>query len=276
MVARRPAGVASGQVALRIVQEVEKVRVWATPTKRIRVFVPAACKMTDLPGDFWIEGIEGSASQHDVVFELSAVRGQTVEIPILPDRAALTVLQFASVSWIGRNNSLTDDNALDPDPLHTGSRTVFPDARTVAAGARDQVTVQVSLRVPPPKDLEVFLRSFDADDPAPLAPDVDPNDDGSRGIYRNATIPYTAEEDNPGSLGEENGRIDGEDASAVAPLVIPARLQAEETGLQVTKQPGDNFGIAAVCDRDFALQLRNRDHVDQVRIVRSQQRNRNS
>lgn len=266
MVARRPVGSLAGHVELKIIRGANKVKVWATPTKRVLVVLPAVYSVADLPREFWIEGIEGSAQQRDVVFELSPVNFEGV-----PDRVALTVIQFAQMAWIGQRNSLNNDNALDADPHvpgWAGARRVFPDARSTTEAARDRVTLSVKLTVEPVENLDVFLRAFDIDDPAAHDPHVDPNDDGSSGTYPNTSIGYTADEDNRGRVGgKASGLITGQDADDIARLTFPAGSKEKTTEFQVTKQPGDNFRIAAACDRDFVLDFRNRDQRDQEKIV---------
>ncbi len=273
IVLRKPVGF-SGAVEWRMISG-GGVGVWESPQKHAWVDLPKVYNTDDLPRELWVEGVLPSSAPRDVTFELRALSGVLLlaadEMPPVPDRVSLTVLGFAGISWIGRNNSVNDGNVLDADPhvpAWPSSQRVFPDARSVGDAARDRVTILVELSVPPPEGVDVFLRAFDVDDPSPLDPDVDPNDDGSSGVYRNTTIPYTAEEDNRGSVaGQKRGRIAGEDGSGVARLTFPAGTRSREVEFQVTKQPGDNFRVAATCDRDFALDLRNRDSNDGATIV---------
>ncbi|GIW41413.1 MAG: hypothetical protein KatS3mg076_1990 [Candidatus Binatia bacterium] len=271
IVIRRPVGLAAGQVELRDVMNGELVEVWESPEKRNQVLLPRVYDVEELPRELWVEGVIGSSAPRDVVFE---VRGQAAdETPLVPDRVALTVVELASLDWIGRGNSVNDDDSLDADPhvpSWPGSLRVFPGARAPGGPPRDRVTIRVRLAVAPPEDLDIFLRAFDVDDPSPLDSDVDPNDDGSSGIYPNSRIFYTAEEDNRGSVRSRKwGFIAGEDASGVARITFPAGTATREVEFQVTMQPGDNFRVAATCDPDYALQLRNLDQEDEERIVDS-------
>ncbi|TVQ32876.1 MAG: hypothetical protein EA376_04315 [Phycisphaeraceae bacterium] len=90
------------------------------------------------------------------------------------DEAALTVIGVQKVEWVGRQNSVSDEDALDACPnwpagLSPGSVRVFPDARFVGGAVestpRDRVDVRVTLTVKPVEPVTMYLRSFDVDDP---------------------------------------------------------------------------------------------------------------
>ncbi len=269
MIARRPPGLNAGQVELRITQGVTRVRVWAAPEKGIIVLLPAIFNVADLPREFWIEGVQSSAQQRDVKFELRLLPQEGVAAK--PDEVDLTVVRVAASQWLGKGNSLRDDDTLDADPhmpAWPGARRVFPDARALAGAARDKVKLKLQLPIEPVEDFDVLLRSFDIDDPAARDAAVDPNDDGTAGSYPGSGIAYTAVEDNRGTFAtKRSGKIDGEDADGIATLRFPAGTKEKEIEFGVSKQPGDNFRIAAACDRDFLKQLRNQDDEDQEKVV---------
>lgn len=269
MVARRPPIPADGTARLVAVAGGERVKVWTTPQKTAEIELPATFDVSQLPMEFWVEGRAGSAAQRDVVFELQGPAAPNVIT--VPDRVSLTVIQITQTAWVGQGNSLTNGNALDADPHDPhwpGAVRVFPDARARGGAARDVVTVRVTLSVEPVEDWNVYLRAFDVDDPAPLDPDVDPNDNGDEDTYPNSDVDYTADEDNRGEVdGHKAGELDGQDGDGIATLTFPAGSNQQDIDFQVTMQPGDNFRVAAVCDRTYLPQLRNRDQDDHQDIV---------
>jgi len=76
------------------------------------------------------------------------------------DEVGLTILGIERIEWVGRGNSVYDDDNLYPEPnwpsgVVPGSIRVFPGARAVGgvvgSAARDIVDVRVTLSVAPPR-----------------------------------------------------------------------------------------------------------------------------
>jgi hypothetical protein len=271
MVARRPPIPATGTAQLVATRGGDKVRVWTTSGKAAEVILPAQFDVSQLPMEFWVEGIDGSTAQRDVQFELDGPAAPGVVA--IPDRVDLTVIQISQSAWVGHSNSVTDGDMLDADPHDPhwpGALRVFPDARAAGGAARNTVRVRVTLSVEPVEDWNIYLRSFDVDDPAPFDNDVDPNDEGLGGTYPHTNIGYTADEDNRGAVnGHKAGELAGQDADGIATLTFPAGTNQEDIDFQVTMQPGDNFRVAAVCDRTYLPELQNFDLTDDQNIVDS-------
>ncbi|MCB0338819.1 MAG: hypothetical protein KDD53_04405, partial [Bdellovibrionales bacterium] len=205
-------------------------------------------------------------------------------------RFTVTVVGVQSLKWKGIGNGRTpgsyayDSDTLDDDPLWEpeflwpGVR-VFPGARAlggnVETGFRDKVNLEVTLSVAPIEPLNIYLRSFDVDDPSEEAEFVDPNDAGIDGSYSGSNIPFTDEEDNRGEVfGLKAGWFTDQTQELGYPsTVFTKRLhfdagQSVETAeFQVSHAPGDNYQVVASPDKEFLLDLRNRDSEDTFRIV---------
>lgn len=179
---------------------------------------------------------------------------------VVSSRVALTVLGVQSVIWKGRGNSRYDANELDGDPnwpsgLAPGSVRVFPGARaingSVESEARDKVGVEVTLSAPPPIPVDVYLRSFDVDDPTASETDVVDGfcvDDESHAW------------DNRGSTPDKAGAFVGNPTPSFPfKLSFAAGQRTNETEFQTTLQPGDNFRVVANADRHFLVCLENAD-----------------
>jgi hypothetical protein len=196
---------------------------------------------------------------------------------LVSDAVAITVLGVQSVDWLGRGNGFTpdsmnhDSDTLDRLPTVAGIDTfrVFPDARAPRFNEpRHFVDVRVQLTVAPVEPVTLFLRAFDLDDPSGEVAFIDPNDTGGGGNYPGTAIPYTADEDNRGTVnGLKAGLFTGQDAHEIAQLIFPTGETSRTIEFRVSQHPGDNYRVVANGDRDFLLTLRNRDQDDQFRIV---------
>jgi hypothetical protein len=152
MVARRPPIPATGTAQLVATRGGDKVRVWTTSDKAASYFRPKF-DVSQLPMEFWVEGINGSTAQREMEFELDGPAAPGVVT--IQDRVDLTVIQITQTTWVGRANSLTDTDVLDADPHDPhwpGALRVFPDARALGGAARDTVPVRVTLSVEPVED----------------------------------------------------------------------------------------------------------------------------
>lgn len=130
MVVQRPPGVVDGQVELRRIPvpgATGDAKVWEGREKGVAVDLPATFTVDQLPKPLWVEGIRGSSRLRDVQFGVQLLNGTLAggggeerepdgEVVGKPDEVALTVLEIARVEWIGKGNSLQDDDALDLDP----------------------------------------------------------------------------------------------------------------------------------------------------------------
>ena len=207
--------------------------------------------------DLWAEGVAPHAEQRATEFSMECAMADGF---IVSNRVALTVLGIESVRWRGRGNSRNDSDDLDDDPnwptgLAPGSARVFPGARSVNGvvepEARDKVGVEVTLSVAPPVPVNVYLRSFDMDDPSADESDVV---DGC--CVDNELYAW----DNRGSQPRKEGAFVGNPAPSMPFELSFARGQrTNEAEFQTTLQPGDNFRVVANADSHFLICLENDD-----------------
>ena len=237
------------------------------------VFADFIDESGSLVKDMWIEGVVAHNVQREIRFEMTYSQLPT------PQRVTCTVVGIQSLKWIGKGNGETADgkhnsNDLKADPKYpTGafdpaSNRVFPDARSPNYGKPlDTVELEVELTVEPVRSVDIFIRSFDIDDPS-ADPAIDPNDAGVAGTYAGTPITYSPEEDNRGSVGgKRSGKITGEDADGIAKLTFTPSDKTKKVDFEVTLQPGDNFRVAANGDKQYLKRLRNLDKDDGFRIV---------
>lgn len=206
----------------------------------------------------WVEGISAHESQGGTILLLR----YEYESTILEDEVKLTVLGIDGIDWIGKGNSLNDSNILDkdvnwPEDLEPDAVRVFPDARIrngiVETYPRNIVDVKVTLTLPPPQPIRIYLRSFDVDDPTSH---VGPIDDP--GVQTGETF----EEDNRGELPARAGKFVGTlFDQGVRELFFDASSTVKENTaeFEVTMQPGDNFKVVGSGDKDFLYNLENND-----------------
>ncbi len=270
-----PAADGSGTVCLDVPKGGEYISVWTNRMKSANAALPLPATFR-MPADF-SKG-ENSTGTHDVLRKDIWVEGiAPYTIPtntqlrlthefapgqVVTNLASITVVGVESVRWKGRGNSVRDGNDLDEDPnwptgLQPGSVRVFPGARSVdgvvEAGARDTVDVEVTLSVPTPRPVDVFLKSFDVDDPTADETDVVENHWVDREEYS---------WDNRGREPAKDGRFVGDQSAAhVCALSFPAGTKTASAEFQTTLQPGDNFRIVANADSNFLKKLENADGI---------------
>jgi hypothetical protein len=190
----------------------------------------------------WVEGARASDTVGD-----AALRADYEGIA--QDEAVLTIVGVESMRWLGRGNSLNDDDNLDACPNANGTNAVrvFPGARaTSTALALNTVDLETRLTVAPPEPLSIRLRAFDVDDPTTHSGPVDDE---------------TSPEDNRGSAGSLRcGRFVDSGADHVD-LVFGPTTRTLRTRFEVSMQPGDNFKVVGNGDPDFLSQLENDDRL---------------
>jgi hypothetical protein len=252
-------------VRLRPAEGETKIKLWTDPHKGTKVDLPATFSFKDLPKTLYLEGVDGSAAQGDVGLVLECVGDE-----LCRDEVRLTVLDIEKLVWEGMGNSVNDDDNLDANnhPSGTVGLRVFPGARGLGP-ARDVVKVKVVLNVAPPEEVDVYLRAFDVDDPSA---NTGPLDDPGTGWGQAETW----SSDNRGGVnGQPFGQFvksavdktSDEDNEHIKTLTFNEGEKEKEAYFRVTKQPGDNFRIAASNDRDLLLKLRNKDDEDGVDIT---------
>ena len=225
----------------------------------------------ELPGEFtdngvylervlYVEGTELNDSATAAVFELE--HRENERSSPTKDQVRLTILALDNMYWHGDRNSRTDGNALDPDPMHpivmarAGGPSqsergddplrLFPGDRFSGTDPadgqrRNEVELELRLNAIPPRPVEIFLRSFDVDDPSAFDDEVDDE---------------TSDADNRGT--DPGGAGVFAESGAETHNLRMANA-SERTVFQTTMQPGDNFRIAAFGDRDFLERLENPD-----------------
>jgi hypothetical protein len=249
----RPSALSEGKIKLEAPTGAANIKVWEQDDKDTEY---ALGTDLDVPGDFtvegdalvirrWVEGIVAHTAQRGTKLRLVYDK-----VDDCKDEATITIIGIDSIEWVGRNNSVNDDNVLDADPnwpaaVDPGSDRVFPGARSVGgaveADPRDHVDVHVTLTVEPIEAVNVYFESFDTDDPTKAAAPID-NEGGA--------------EDNRGTAPAQAGQFDGE-AGGILTHSFDAK---EETfQFQVTMHPGDNFRVVGNGDRDFLGDLINDD-----------------
>ena len=256
----KPSNLTQGQVKLLATAGAGNIAVW---TNNLKTTASAYTLGTvfNMPGDLtvegdslvktlWVEGISAHTVQKGTRIKMEYTVGNATG----NDEAALTVVGIDQVVWQGKTNSVSNTSTLDADPnwpsgLTPNAARVFPDARVVGgsveANPRDKVGVEVTLTVEPSSEIKVYLDSFDVDDPTAATNVVDNE---------------TAEEDNRGVAPAKAGQFTGE-SDGVKELVFPANVKITNCEFQVTMQPGDNFRVVANGDKDFLLNLENKDSV---------------
>lgn len=268
-----PSALKAGTVKLEALAGGDTIMVWQRANKGTNVPLPVTFNVPAdftvsgglLTKDLWVEGIAPHTSQQQTKLQATYSAG-----PIsLTDKVSLTVLGIDSIAWVGRGNSVNNDNNLDDDPnfrnpdgsvVPPGSNRVFPDARTAGAppaleaNPRDQVDALVTLTVAPVEDIHLFFRSFDVDDPT------------SEQALPNGTDDEAADEDNRGAVGGAAAGqfIDTANANATVAILdktFASGTKQDSIRFEVTMQPGDNFRIVGNGDRAFLNDLENRDSV---------------
>jgi hypothetical protein len=124
----------------------------------------------------------------------------------------------------------TDSPALDENPNIGGGQRIFPDDNTPGDTANRQqirVTARVSNNIP---NVRVYFGNFDVDDPT-TDPIIDTN--GNQG-------------------GDNNGNVGGNSAGQLnLPSAVTNNSGVATVNFTVTRQPGDNFVIAAALEDEI-------------------------
>jgi hypothetical protein len=284
----KPKDLNAGKVKLESISGGGTIKVWSAANKGTEVALP---KELNVPGDmavqgdylektYWVEGITAHTSQQQAKMKMTYDKA-----PNRDDRVALTVLGIKKLAWIGKGNGFTagsndhNSNTLDADPnfptggANPGSNRVIPDARRPNFDtALDKVELEVELTVEPVYNVNVYVRSFDCDDPSSDTDFIDPNDlGGAGGNYSGTTVSYNVQEDNRGAVDTlKAGKFTGQDANAIATLAFTPNDIKKKIDFQVALHPGDNYRAVAYGDPAFLRNLRNRDRDDGFRIVDAQ------
>lgn len=271
---RRSPGGGMGRARLSVISGSENIKIWQAASKGTR-FDPD--RALEVPGDFkadgaflrkdlWVEGV----APHTVA-RGTRLRFVYSEIPDFKDEASITVVGIEKIELKGDDNSDSDDENLKPDPnFHVPNAAfttnpsasqfiplkgieavrVFPGSRMVGGKVeernRNRVKVVATLTVDPPEMIRLFFDSYDVDDPtSPSAPlDDESKEDDNRGEVKGAARPKT-------------GRFAGELPDGTVPVDFTNRSRT--FFFETTMQPGDNFRIVGNGDKDFLLQLENKE-----------------
>ena len=274
-----PKDVDMGVVKLEAFAGAADIKAWKMATKGTEYTFGSAL---NVPADFvvegdalvkdlWGEGIEAHTAQ-----QATKLRMTYDKTPGLKDEAALTFIGVKAMMWIGRGNGFTagstahNSNTLDQDPAFgAGSNRLFAGGRAADVGtALDNADLEVELTVAPIENLDLYLKSYDVDDPSTETTRVDPNDGGAGGTYSGTAIGYTADEDNRGDVGgDKAGQFTGQDADDIVKVTYTPADTKKKAEFETAHHPGDNYKTVANGDKDFLKQLRNRDKDDGFRIV---------
>jgi len=277
----RSANPPPGQVVVGPVEGATHILLWRDPYKSQPMPIASTLNVgtefiregNDFIKRFWVEGISPSEQQGTKISAIYLENGNTVA----EDRFSITVLGVKSLTLKGMGNGFTagstehNSDVLDQDPNGGGAEwlRVFPGARAPNfTTPNDKILVEVELYRAPVESIHLFLKTFDIDDPSEDLDFVDPNDNGTSGIYSGTTISYTPDEDNRGAVfGNKAGYLEGQDGDQIASLNFSPASNTNKIEFTVTHQPGDNFRVASYIDRDFLMDLRNLDVDDSSYIV---------
>lgn len=243
---------------LEVPSGASNIVLWGLNTKRANTRLPSSGQLSVdcMPSgatNLWVEGIVPHTMQRETTLKFSFNVGDIT----FEDEAKMTVVGIQSVSWVGKNNSVNDSSELDNDPnwplaaSGLSAVRVFPGARAengVVGQARDKVDVRVQLTVGVPFPINVYLQSFDMDDPTADNDAVD--DETSNGDNRGRT---------PASTGVfSTSRISS------CELRFQENEDCRSAEFQTTMQPGDNFRVVASCDFTYLSHLSNPDNTVQA------------
>ncbi len=287
----KPVDLPDKLVRLIATQGAGNIKVWENETKSGSEYLLNSDVALSLDGaflkkDLWIEGISPHTVQKGTRLKMT-YKGVDcgVDVP-------LTIIGVNNITWVGVGNSVSNTNILDGDPNYVppsplpatwpSAVRVFPDARAPAYTIPlDSVKLEVTLSVTPVENLQMYVRSFDVDDPtnntlAALADAnfltfIDPNDNPgspSSGFYEGTSmgVTYTNHNDNrtastkagvfAGQIGN-SALIAFSTASPIATIGFPS----------ISTQPGDNYRVVVNGDQDFLENLENLDSRDGYIIV---------
>lgn len=142
--------------------------------------------------------------------------------------------ETCTVAEVGGVEYLAMEAPLDGHPGVGGGRRIFPDAPAAGAGPRRDVRVRATAN-PPIPGLMVHFKPFDRDDPLSDRDALDPNGAGA--------------DDN---FSAEKATVDGSETGVDKATGGDGTV---DVILKITLQPGDNFDVAAGCDREKIVAL---------------------
>jgi hypothetical protein len=234
----------------------------------------------DYENPIWVEGITAHDAQKQaalkITFDLDKESANDCA-KIIP----VTVIGIKSMRWEGIGNGgpdapFTNSADLDPNPNDPANgQRVFSDARYPAVTVPlDKVKLKVTLSAPAVYSLVMYAKSFDVDDNYKNSEGdaynlLDPNDKGVAGTYSGTMLTYTAEEDNRAN---ENKAglfiIPVPDANKIVKVTFAADTDTQYfEQFQTSQFAGDNYRVACYGDRDFLLQIGNKDQNDGIDIA---------
>ncbi len=283
------------------------VRLWKSYDKEMGDYAPGTEFLlrrvggSDLfEGFLWAEGLRGHTVRQEV--KLTARALADAHPACDENYVSITVIDFERITWTGIGNGFTGDgfnnsSTLEPDPQYPSGVTaqrVFAEGKELTGVGKDakhvthdEVNLEITLTVPPPKPEHIYLRSFDIDDPSNETQFVDPNDTGASGNYAGETgMFYTDHEDNrsavqitvapgapaPVAAASKAGLFTGGGSAyacgtASVYQTNPITTSDVSVRFKVSLSPGDNYRVAVTHDCKFLNNLRNMDRFDKNRIV---------
>ncbi|MFN0214814.1 MAG: hypothetical protein ACKVT2_11205 [Saprospiraceae bacterium] len=281
-------------VRLVATQGAADIKVWTDETKSgaeylLNTDIELSLDGTHLKKDLWIEGRAAHSVQKGTKLKMT-YKGEDCETNV-----SITILGVENISWIGNGNSVSNSNGLDVDPNYLppspspatwpSAVRVFPDARAPAYTVPlNTVQLEVTLSVTPVENVDMYVRSFDVDDPTnnsngglPGPPDpnflqfLDPNDDpGSPlvGSYAGTgnSLTFTQHEDNR-SADPKAGAFAGQIGNSAPISFTTASATRTITFPNISMHPGDNYRAVVNGDKDFLENLENLDERDEHKIV---------
>jgi len=279
-------GVALNDVKIKVLNGANTIKFWRDSTKQAEfdpntlISLPFVGKNQKGTLSLYIEGILPHNQQKEVIIQIEpqypTFQGSPIDRNIPEDcfdKVALTVLNVASMEWIGVGNGLdttsksTVSNILDNDPNFPSSSSikcqrVFPDGRIesgAVSASKDIVKLKIIFQIAPTADVEVFARSFDVDDPSSETVFIDPNDDDKDGEYSGTNNPpysnsilYSRFEDNRGEVDSlqklKSGLFIGQDTNQIKQFKLTAGQTTVFLEFQVGQHPGDNYRAVVIQD----------------------------
>lgn len=285
-----PVDLPDNLVKLVAIQGATDIKIWTDESKSGSEYLLGTDVALSLDGGYlkknlWIEGISAHTVQQGTKLKMT-YKGNDCGT-----NANITVLGVENITWVGNGNSVSNNNSLDSDPNYlppnpvpatwpSGVR-VFPDARapnyTVPLNT---VQLEVTLSVAPVEPVDLYVRSFDVDDPTNNIPAglsdpnylafVDPNDSPGTpvsGFYPGTgnAVTFTNHEDNR-TNNTKSGVFAGQIGNS-APISFSTLASATIIFPNISMHPGDNYRAVVNGDKDFLENLENLDARDEYKIV---------
>ncbi|MBL7810432.1 MAG: hypothetical protein JNN28_21590 [Saprospiraceae bacterium] len=285
-----PVDLPDNLVKLVATQGATDIKIWTDESKAGSEYLLGTDVALSLDGGYlkknlWIEGISAHTVQQGTKLKMT-YKGNDCGTNV-----NITVLGVENITWVGNGNSVSNNNSLDSDPNYlppnpvpatwpSGVR-VFPDARapnyTVPLNT---VQLEVTLSVAPVEPVDLYVRSFDVDDPTNNIPAglsdpnylafVDPNDSPGTpvsGFYPGTgnAVTFTNHEDNR-TNNTKSGVFAGQIGNS-APISFSTLASATIIFPNISMHPGDNYRAVVNGDKDFLENLENLDARDEYKIV---------